>query len=125
MVRVLQTIFHFESTYTVLSQTISTQGGACTHRAVYVRRPSGGRGSRHEPALSTCPVAGLSTCTDYTMTTVVVDRDVDPAAFLASTAPFLRQGREFLLLGIASMAVKRFPATECFIVRRQAEPVNP
>jgi len=52
--------------------------------------------------------------------TLVVERDVEPAAFLASTAPFLREGREFLLLGLASMAMARFPATEYFIVRRQA-----
>lgn len=52
---------------------------------------------------------------------VVAEKDVEPAAFLASAGPFLRDGREFLLLGIASMAVARFPATEYFVVRRRAE----
>ena len=55
---------------------------------------------------------------------VVVETGAEPAAFLAAAEPFLREGREFLLLGIASMAAARFPATEYFIARRpsSAEP---
>ena len=53
------------------------------------------------------------------MAAITVAVAATPAAFLASAAPFLREGREFLLLGIASMAAVRFPAAECFVVQRQ------
>ena len=53
------------------------------------------------------------------MAAITVAVAATPAAFLASAAPFLREGREFLLLGLASMAATRFPAAECFVVKRQ------